>query len=114
MLGKSESIGNSTDLFASLNEPNKVYSRKSVPGRFIHVAAKRKEEVLANGKPRAIKEQNPNDDFQRNADDVILSKSAAGVIVNDQMQLVSSDGMFPLMTLPTISLVSTEKYIRQF
>jgi two-component system CheB/CheR fusion protein len=89
LLGKSESIGNSSDLFAPFHELDKIYSRKSVPGKFIHVAAKLRHEVLTKG---TLKDQRSNDDFQRNADDVILAKSPSGVIVNDQMEIVQFRG----------------------
>ena len=89
LLGKSESTGNSSDLFVAFDELDKIYFRKSVPGKFIHVAAKLRQEVLTKGTP---KEQRSNDDFQRNADDVILAKSPSGVIVNDQMEIVQFRG----------------------
>lgn len=93
LLGKSESVGNSSDLFSSFIESDKIYSRKSVPGRFIQVVAKRREEILANSSSKLLKDERPNDDFQKNAEEIILAKSPAGVIVNDQMQIVQFRGI---------------------
>jgi two-component system CheB/CheR fusion protein len=92
LLGKSESIGNSSDLFTPFSEFDKLYQRKSVPGRFIHVAAKRKLDILANGPSKLIKESRPNDDFQKSADDMVLGKYPDGVIVNDQMEILQFRG----------------------
>jgi two-component system CheB/CheR fusion protein len=89
LLGKSESIGNASELFGTFSEADKLYSRKSVPGRFIQVAAKLREAILTKGTPKA---KQPNDDFQRNADDVLLAKADNGVIVNDQMEIVQFRG----------------------
>ncbi|MEO5572752.1 MAG: chemotaxis protein CheB, partial [Bacteroidia bacterium] len=44
LLGKSETTGASSDLFAPVSKHEKFYSRKSMPGRFMHVATERKEE----------------------------------------------------------------------
>jgi len=89
-LGRSESIGNSSDLFATLSEHDKVYTKNPVPGRFIHISARRREDnaALVNSQ----KEERPRDDFQRSADDFILSHSPAGVIVNDQYEIVQFRG----------------------
>ncbi len=89
LLGKSESIGNAAELFGTFSELDKVYLRKSVPGRFIQVAAKLREAILTKG---ILKSQPTHDDFQRSADDIILAKSGAGVIINDQMEIVQFRG----------------------
>jgi len=91
-LGKSESTGNSSDLFASFREHDKIYTKKLVPGRFIHAVAKRRVAILENGNMKFAKELPANDDFQKNADDVVMSKAPAGVIVNDQMEIVQFRG----------------------
>jgi two-component system CheB/CheR fusion protein len=92
LLGKSESLGKSMDLFTTLDEVDKIYTRKSVPGRFIQVVTKRKEEVLASQVPKLLKEIRPNDDFQKHADEIILAKAPAGVVVNDQLEIVQFRG----------------------
>lgn len=91
-LGRSESIGNSADLFATHNEHHKVYCKNQVPGRFIHVSAKRRVDVLSDQLVVA-KDDRMRDDFQRSADDYILSQAPAGVIVNDHYEIIQFRGM---------------------
>lgn len=91
-LGKSESIGNSSDLFAAFNERHKVYTKNPVPGRFIHISAKRRVDLNA-ALASATKDDRPRDDFQRSADDFILSQAPAGVIVNDQYEILQFRGI---------------------
>ena len=92
LLGKSESVGSSSDLFASFNEHDKFYTRRTVPGRFIHVAAELRKNIRSIENDKASKDHRLADDFQRNADEVVLSKSAGGVIVNDQLEIVQFRG----------------------
>jgi len=91
LLGKSESLSKSADLFTVFNEQEKMYTKKPVSGRFIHVAAKSKDSSSHNP-GTLMKDQRPNDDFQKNAEQIILSKSPAGVIVNEQMEIVQFRG----------------------
>jgi two-component system CheB/CheR fusion protein len=50
LLGKSETVGASSDLFAQVEKNEKIYSRKQVPGRFMHVATERKKEAICSSK----------------------------------------------------------------
>jgi two-component system CheB/CheR fusion protein len=93
LLGRSESSGNSSDLFSTFSEKDKVYLRKLVPGRFIHIATKRRNELLVNDNLKPFKDERPKDDFQKNADDVILAKSPDGVIINDHFEIVHFRGV---------------------
>lgn len=92
LLGRSESSGDSSDLFSSFSESDKVYTRNLVPGRYIHIAAKRRAEFLANGNIKALQAERPKDDFQKNAENIILAKSPDGVIVNDNLEIVHFRG----------------------
>lgn len=92
LLGRSESSGSSSDLFSAFSEPDKVYTRNLVPGRYIHIVTKRRADFLASGDFKALKEVKPKDDFQKNADDVILARSPDGVIVNDRFEIVHFRG----------------------
>jgi two-component system, chemotaxis family, CheB/CheR fusion protein len=93
-LGKSESLGNSSDLFSPFNEADKIYSRNAVPGRFIQIAAKRRLEFIASGNSdgKVLKDNRPNDDFQKRADEIILSQAPAGVIVNEHFEILQFRG----------------------
>jgi two-component system, chemotaxis family, CheB/CheR fusion protein len=92
LLGRSESSGDSSDLFSSFSESDKLYTRNLVPGRYIHIAAKRRAEFLSNGNMKALQAERPKDDFQKNAETVILAKSPNGVIVNDHLEIVHFRG----------------------
>ncbi|MCW3117906.1 MAG: signal transduction histidine kinase with CheB and CheR [Chitinophagaceae bacterium] len=92
LLGKSETTGSSSDLFNPVAGHEKIYARKSVPGRFMHVATERKEEALAI-KNTAPKPEVSQTDFRKSAEATLLLKyTPAGVIVNDQMEIVHIHG----------------------
>lgn len=90
LLGKSESIGAAADLFSVFNKNEKLYIRKNVQGRFPYIA----QEVTG----KSIKEKNSSvrkvrEDFQKNADDLLLSKySPPGVVVNELLEIVQFRG----------------------
>lgn len=90
-LGKSESIGSSSDLFGTFSEHDKIYTKNPVPGRFTHISARRKADMNV-ATVTAPKEDRGRDDFQRSADEFILAHSPAGVIVNDQHEIVQFRG----------------------
>nr|MBA2562753.1 PAS domain-containing protein [Chitinophagaceae bacterium] len=89
-LGKSETTGNSSDLFIPFAKKDKFYTRKSVPGRFTNVAGERSE-TDKNYFLRS--KEGKTDDVQKNADDVLLSRyTPVGVVVNDQFDIVQFRG----------------------
>jgi two-component system CheB/CheR fusion protein len=93
LLGHSETAAPASDLFTSFDKSDKIYHRKSVPGRLVHVASER-----INGKSKD-KEGPPKmetgpDDFQKSADEMILSNfNPPGVVVNEQMEIVQVRGL---------------------
>ncbi len=88
-LGKSETTGSSSDLFNPLGKKEKFYTRKSVPGRFMNMAGERNEKNLSEKNYFLQSKELKTDDFQKNADDILLSKyTPPGVIVNDQYDIV--------------------------
>jgi two-component system, chemotaxis family, CheB/CheR fusion protein len=93
LLGKSETTGSSPDLFLSLGNKEKIYTRRSFPGKFMNVASERREESLKDKDYGLRSTERRRDDFQKNADDIMLSKyTPAGVIVNDQLDIVQFRG----------------------
>jgi two-component system, chemotaxis family, CheB/CheR fusion protein len=90
-LGKSESIGNSSDLFSTFSESDKFYNRNSVPGRFVHISAKRREEFFGKDH-RKTEKVRPHDDFQKSANDLVLLRAPAGVIVNEHLEIIQFRG----------------------
>ena len=92
-LGKSETTGNSSDLFIPFGKNDKFYTRKSVPGRFTTMANERNELAFADKNYFLRGKEIKADDFQKNADDILLLKyTPVGVVVNEQFEIVQFRG----------------------
>jgi two-component system CheB/CheR fusion protein len=92
LLGKSETTGPAADLFTSFGKNDKLYIRKPVPGRYLHVLADRNEGDLKD-KSILNRKEVGQEDFQKIADDILLSKyTPPGVVVNDKMEIVQFRG----------------------
>ena len=92
LLGKSETTSNATDLFASTGKNEKLYTRKSAPSRFVSFNTERKEKSAPENNIISITEKKKND-FQKNADDILLERfSPAGVVLNEQFDIVQFRG----------------------
>ncbi|MBC7745235.1 MAG: PAS domain-containing protein, partial [Flavobacterium sp.] len=92
LLGKSETTGGVPDLFGAEGVGDKLYTRKDVPGRFMQVASQRSEQIL-NRPPDSVKSEAIRTDFQKTADDILLTKyTPAGVVVNETMDIVHFRG----------------------
>ncbi|SDF15809.1 two-component system, chemotaxis family, CheB/CheR fusion protein [Pricia antarctica] len=99
LLGKSETIGASSDLFSPLVKQDKMYSRKPVPGRFMHVATERREVSLVTKDLPAgqtgktdTKKVATQTDFRKSAEVIMIATSPASVVVNEQMDIVHIHG----------------------
>lgn len=92
LLGKSETISGVPDLFASVQKNEKLFTRKNVPAKFMLVASHRSEQLLSTNELAATLEP-IRTDFQKTADEIILSSyTPAGVVVNDDMEIVHFRG----------------------
>lgn len=92
LLGKSETSSSVPDLFASAGKNDKLFIRKDVPGRFMHVASLSSEQNL-RGLNVSSEGENKHTDFQKTADDLMLRKyTPAGVVVNEAMDIVHFRG----------------------
>ena len=92
LLGKSETIGTSSDLFSQFAKNDKIYLRKPVPGRFIHVATEHKEKSVVTKDKTIIKLETVHTDFRKSAEQIMILKSPASVVVNEQMDIVHIHG----------------------
>ncbi|MFA5296863.1 MAG: chemotaxis protein CheB [Lutibacter sp.] len=92
LLGKSETIGASSDLFSHFVMNDKIYSRKPVPGRFMHVATERKEESLVTEEKTVTRQETVHTDFRKSAEQIMILKSPVSVVVNEQMDIVHIHG----------------------
>ncbi len=93
LLGKSETASVASEFFLTADPREKIYTRKSLPGRFMNVTSVRNEEALKDKDYGVRSNERKKDDFQKNAEDILLSKyTPAGVIVNEQFDIVQFRG----------------------
>ncbi|OIN57405.1 chemotaxis protein CheB [Arsenicibacter rosenii] len=86
LLGKSEDIGQVPDLFTPAMRKGKLFIRKDGPGRFSHLVGQQSD---LHPNPVHPKQDSRSVDFQKTADDLILSQyTPAGVVVNEAMDIV--------------------------
>jgi two-component system CheB/CheR fusion protein len=92
-LGKSETVGDGSDIFSTFDKKNKFYSQKPVHGGFINVVSQRNENAFNTKNYFLSAKEEKTDDFQKNADEILLSKfTPVGVVVNDQYDIVQFRG----------------------
>jgi two-component system CheB/CheR fusion protein len=92
LLGHSETTAPASDLFLPFDKNNKIYSRKTAPGKFFHVTTDRRESGSPD-KEQLVGNKPGRDDFQKSADDLLLSGyTPPGVVVNDRMEIVQFRG----------------------
>ena len=102
MLGRSESINNKAELFTSYNHSQKIFSKKGIRGRFMHVASKGIEQNFKDIDQGTQKEAGKQNIFKI-ADDILLEAyTPAGVLVNEQFDIIKFRGKVdPWLSLPT-------------
>ena len=101
LLGKSETIGASSDLFTQVAKNEKIYSRKQVPDRFRHVATELKQNEFTTKAKTVTKHEAAQTDFQKSAEAIMISKSPASVVVNEQFDIVHIYGdITPFLQAP--------------
>ncbi|MEO8108895.1 MAG: chemotaxis protein CheB [Ginsengibacter sp.] len=92
LLGKSESAG-SSGLFRQADKKDKVFTKKLSSGKFINVNSFSREEKLKDTDYAFRGNERNKDDFQKNADDILLAKyTPPGVIVNEQFDILQFRG----------------------
>ena len=93
LLGKSETTGSASDLFTVINKNDKLYMRKSAPTNSLSFLPDRIGRTVAQAEKNLRTKEVKKEDFQKNADDLLLSKySPAGVVVNEQFDIVQFRG----------------------
>jgi two-component system CheB/CheR fusion protein len=91
-MGNSETTAPAADLYTVVGKHEKLYLRKPGRGRYVHQATERLEKATGEVTHDARKEP-PRDDFQKSADDTLLSRyTPPGVVVNEQMEIVQFRG----------------------
>ena len=97
LLGSSESIGGSADLFTLRDKKHKLYARKSTtiapsfafaPGEYSPAQPR-----LAKRSPQPVVAERPFSDLTREADQVVMSRFAPpGVVLDENMNIVQFRG----------------------
>ena len=92
LLGNSETTAPAADLFAPFGKNDKIFVRLPSPGRMLQVSTDRTFNRSAD-LGQSIRKEPGRDDFQKSADDTLLSRFAPpGVVVNDQLDIVQFRG----------------------
>jgi two-component system CheB/CheR fusion protein len=93
ILGKSETTAQAAELYNTFDKNNKIYTRKPVRGDISHVMNSPKNDFFKGPNYGFVKSENNKDDFQKNADEVLLARFAPpGVVVNNEMDIVQFRG----------------------
>jgi two-component system CheB/CheR fusion protein len=92
LLGKSESTNHSSKQFQAFSQHHRIYTRKESAGRNVYVPTERNAgSVTRKNENKSIEVK--NDNFQKAADEALLSKFAAvGVIINEQLDILQFRG----------------------
>jgi two-component system, chemotaxis family, CheB/CheR fusion protein len=94
LLGKSETIGSSSDIFAPFGKKDKFFIRKSVSSKAIRITSEKSETITTDKNFFMRSKEGKTDDFQRSAEDILLQKySPVGVIVDEQYDIVQFRGL---------------------
>jgi two-component system, chemotaxis family, CheB/CheR fusion protein len=98
LLGKSETAGQVSDLFAGLDTRSKIYSNKQIRRKFFNTISSQKTDLNETNSQKDRVSEGTKDDFQKIADDVLLSRYVPpGVVVNKDFDIVQfrrSTGMW--------------------
>lgn len=92
LLGNSETVAPAGDLFSLAGKQERLFLRKPVRSRYLPMLAERSETPARESAHEGRKEP-PRDDFQKSADETLLSRyTPPGVVVNDQLEIVQFRG----------------------
>ena len=115
LLGKSETTGSASDLFAVTEKYEKIYLKRNVVNSFAHNGIEQRT--------RNVKEEmtspalnNLRSDFQKSADDILLQEyTPVGVVVNEHSDIVHFRGdtgvyLTPSPGKPTLNLFKMARH----
>ncbi|HEX9509200.1 MAG TPA: chemotaxis protein CheB [Puia sp.] len=104
LLGKSEAIGDATELFSPIDKQFKLFSKKATPSNFNFDFSVRSNFSLpgvATDEERMIAEQDGEEDIEKETNKLLLSGyTPAGVTVNKEWQIVHFHGDVSLYLRP--------------
>jgi two-component system, chemotaxis family, CheB/CheR fusion protein len=94
LLGKSETIGSSYDIFTPFGKKDKFFIRKSVSGKAIRITSEKSDTIITDKNYFMRSKERKTEDFQKSAEDILLKKySPVGVIVDEQFDIVQFRGL---------------------
>lgn len=102
MLGKSESIGNSTDLFTIYRNTDKIYQRKGPLGRFTTVTSRDTEQSFREIDRNIQKESAAQDVFKIADEAMLVNFMPAAVLINDKFDIIQFRGSTELWLVPPV------------
>ncbi|MES2376239.1 MAG: CheR family methyltransferase [Bacteroidota bacterium] len=102
MLGKSETIGSNTDIFAPYNSTEKLYRRKGPLGRFMTVSSPGRERTFREIDKIAQKDNTGTTVFKIADEAMLINFMPAGVLVNDKFDIVQFRGSTEMWLTPPI------------
>jgi two-component system CheB/CheR fusion protein len=103
LLGKSETIGNSTELFEQIDKDLRIYSRKSAPGNILFSFSIRNPSYLPDIETKdekmLVTPQAKEIDIEKEAEKIMLSMyMPASILVNKDLQILRFYGAtFPFL-----------------
>jgi two-component system CheB/CheR fusion protein len=100
MLGKSESIGNNTDIFKPYKNGEKIYLRKGPLGRFINVASRDTEQTFREIDKNIQKESSNNDVFKIADEAMLANFMPAAVLINEKFDIIQFRGSTETWLVP--------------
>ena len=93
LLGKSETVGQSSDQFHQFVPQEKFYQKRGSTGKFMQVTSEKSEVSLKTKDDQQQKALGGKYDFQKAADDALLARMAAvGAVVNEQLDIIQFRG----------------------
>ncbi len=93
LLGKSETAGNTPELFKLTDKQQKFYTKKEAAVKIARGFTDSKESAVANPDASKPKYVSRKEDYEKNADDIFLSKYVpAAVVVNEHFEIVQFRG----------------------
>ncbi|RKR84843.1 two-component system CheB/CheR fusion protein [Mucilaginibacter gracilis] len=102
MLGKSETIGGSTDIFTAYNLAEKIYLRKGPVGRFMTVSSPGREQSFREI-DKNVQKESFNKDIFKIADETMLANfMPPAVVVNDKFDIVQFKGTTETWLVPPV------------
>jgi two-component system CheB/CheR fusion protein len=92
LLGKAETTDPLADHYLIFDKKQKVYSRKDVAAKFVHIP-KPKLDIPANLPQPFTRKKKIQTDFRKTADDIMLKNfTPAGVVINESFDIVHFRG----------------------